>query len=96
MATQDLRKVLRKPTNWTQSAMDRALSLVRDEKMSLDKASMETGVPKTTIRKYLMSNTNEKIKKGAPTILSANEETDLVNWIIDSSKKGYCPRYDFL
>jgi hypothetical protein len=66
--------------------------MVRVLKRSQGKASKETGIPRSTLQKYLQSNTEEKLRKGAPKILSDEEENDLVDWIVQSSRKGYCPR----
>lgn len=72
--------------------MQRAFDLVKEYNKSQSEAALETGIPKSTIQKYLKSNSFQKIRKGASTILTTEEEVDLLKWIADSSEKGYCPR----
>jgi hypothetical protein len=85
-------KIPRKRSNWTDEDMKKALEMVREYQTSHQKASEETGVPRSTIQKYIARDLQNKQKQGAPTVLTTEEENDLVNWIIESSRRGYCPR----
>jgi hypothetical protein len=62
--------------------MKKALKMVRECKASHQKASEETGVPRSTIQKNLKFNLQSKQKPGAPAILTTEEEKDLVDWIV--------------
>lgn len=56
--------------------------------MSQRTASKKYGVPRSTIQ-FRMSPAFSKSSPGPPPVLGHSAEDDLVNWIIDCSRKGF-------
>lgn len=74
--------------------LEAAVNFVLEKKGSQSEASVEYGIPRSTIRYYLKNPEYLKNprKKGPATKLSKTEEEELKDWILDCGKKGYCPR----
>ncbi|CAK1577870.1 unnamed protein product [Parnassius mnemosyne] len=56
--------------------------------MSKKLASKTYGVPRTTLI-FHTDHPDKNVRPGPPTVLTAKEEEDLVNWIKLNSRKGF-------
>ena len=55
--------------------------------MSQRKAALKFDIPKTTLQNHLR-NPEQRIGKGQVPVLSSDEESKVVDWIIESAKRG--------
>lgn len=74
--------------------LERALEAIQ-KGMSKREASKRFGVPRGTLQFRLRGNIT-KTRPGPPTVLSNAEEDTLVEWIIESSRKGFPRRKEDL
>ena len=72
--------------NWDRQA---AVSAVRNDKISLRRAESVYCVPKSTIAFYLHRKAEIGAKPGPQSILTAAEETKLVEYVVHMSRIGY-------
>ena len=75
--------------NWTEISMREAMNAVSEQGMSVAKASHVYGIPRTTLNDHILGKVLPGAKSGAPTILSASEEQDLVEFLLHAAKMGY-------
>ncbi|XP_066590532.1 uncharacterized protein [Prorops nasuta] len=57
--------------------------------MSYRKTSNKYGVPVTSIHRAMKNQDQASKKSGPPTVLSPNEESDIVQWILYRAERGY-------
>lgn len=57
--------------------------------MSLGQASRTFGVPKSTIKFRLSEKWKKKFRRGPQTMLTAEEESKLVNWVQEMERRGF-------
>lgn len=69
-----------------QENLVKALTDVRSRKCSIRVAQKKYNVPKSVIHRNLNVN---YVLNGPPTVLSKEEEDDIVKWIIDFSSRGF-------
>lgn len=73
---------------------DIALALAAVEGgISKKRASVQFGVPRSTLQ-FRMSAKFTKVRHGPTTVLTTDEETLLVRWILESQRKGFPKRKD--
>lgn len=65
------------------------LNTINAGKMSLNKASVQYGIPKSTLHNKLTKKVPIERKMGPPTILTSEEEHRLANWILGKAKLGF-------
>ena len=72
---------------YTQEAVERALDVVRSKQMSLRKASKVFGIPYATFGDKLRGR--RPVTASPRTVLTSEEETKLVKWMVELSKRGF-------
>ncbi|XP_036151114.1 uncharacterized protein LOC105833505 [Monomorium pharaonis] len=76
-----------KRLNYTSDDMDHALKAI-DSGVSLRKAAAAFGVPAATLGRKKNNPDAIKRKTGPETVLSKNEEDDIVNWVLYRAERG--------
>ena len=74
---------------WDELSMTAALEAAKSCNMSVNKAALLHGVPHTTLKDRLSGKVIHGIKTGPKPYLSAKEECDLADHLIQSAKIGY-------
>ena len=69
--------------------MREAMNAVSEQGMSIAKASCVYGIPRTTFNDHILGKVLPGANSGAPTMLSANEEQGLVDFLLHAAKMGY-------
>ena len=69
--------------------MREALSAITEQGMTVSKASVLYGIPRTTLNDHKLGNVLPGVNPGAPTLLTTSEEEDLVKFLINSADIGY-------
>ena len=64
--------------------MREALNAITEQGMSVSKASVFYGIPRTTLNDHKLGNVLPGVNPGAPTLLTTSEEEDLVKFLINS------------
>ena len=86
-----LRKYVSRNINyrtWTEISMREALNSVQ-QGMSVSKASVIHGIPRSTLKDHVHGRVLPGAKPGAPTLLSSSEERDLVEFLCNCASIGY-------
>lgn len=78
----------KKNCNYSLNSLNSALESIRNG-MPIKRASKEYNIPKTTLSSKFYGKFPIGCKAGAPTILSSEEESILVKWIIEVAKVGF-------
>jgi len=78
----------RKRCIYSKEALQAALTGIKNG-LSYTKASYQFGIPKTTLIDKMHKKYNENATPGAPTILTAEEEAHIVNWILHLGAAGF-------
>lgn len=73
---------------WTKSDMEGAIKDVEDNEYSIRAAANKWGIPNTTLSFWLQGLTTST-KRGSSTILSDEEEMEIVQWCQDMAEMGY-------
>ena len=73
---------------WTQEDLDKALLMMKEERMSFREAALAYGIPKSTLHDHY-SGKVKGTKRGPATVLSEAEESMLVEWALEMAKIGY-------
>ena len=73
---------------WSHEDLDKALSLVREENVSIRTAALSYGIPKSTLHIHCSGKVKGS-KCGPPTILSDAEELKLAEWAMEMASIGY-------
>lgn len=82
-----------KASQYTEETLARAIEEVRANKLSLRKAALQYGVPKSTLSMYVAGKLELGAKRGPASILSAEEEQRLVDYAVHMGQIGYgCTR----
>nr|UUG47255.1 ORF42 [Bracoviriform inaniti] len=74
---------------YTENDLNFAIKIVREGKMSANRASNEFKIPKGTLINKLHQDSPSNQKKGPATILLPKEEELIKNWIIDKARLGF-------
>ncbi len=69
--------------------MKRALESVLYCGMTVSKAARTYGIPKSTLHDHSIGNVLPGVKSGHPTVLTGEEEEDLVSFLIECAQIGY-------
>ena len=73
---------------WSHEDLDKALSLVREENVSIRTAALSYGIPKSTLHDHCSGKVKGS-KRGPPTNLSDAEELKLAEWAMEMASIGY-------
>ncbi len=74
---------------WTNEAMIEAMKAVKDGKMGVNRAVLEHGVPKTSLKDRLAGRVVHGTSMGPKPYLTDTEEKELYDFLINCSKMGY-------
>ncbi|KAH9292038.1 hypothetical protein KI387_042776 [Taxus chinensis] len=81
-------KVSKPRSDWNKSDMNNAMKDVEDYGYSTRAAAKKWGIPATTLTSWLMGITTTK-RKGPPTILTDEEEMEIVSWCHEMADMGH-------
>ena len=73
---------------WSKNALEAAIRRVHGRELSVFAASKAYSVPRSTLQRRLHSGLDEA-KPGPDTVLTAEEEDHIVEWIVDNAKRGF-------
>ena len=73
---------------YNEEDLDKALVMVKEDKVSFREAALAYGIPKSTLHDHY-SGKVKGTKRGPTTVLSAAEESMLVEWALEMAKIGY-------
>ena len=79
----------RKLCLWSDEAMVGAMKAVQDGSMGLNRAALEFGVPRTTLKDRIAGRVIHGTKSGPRPYLTHEEEKELVDFLVTCSKMGY-------
>lgn len=82
-------KVKEKRKNYTPESLQKALKAVIKEKLSYREAAKLHGVPLTTVYKAVKNPDYAPRSPGPPTVLTTQEELEVVNWILYRAERGF-------
>lgn len=74
---------------YTEELISSAVFKVRQKEMSINRASVFYGIPRATIRYRLKKKHQKVFRSGPKTILTAEEEAELEQWVLDSQSCGW-------
>ena len=74
--------------DWSDISMREALDAIHNG-MSVSKASVMYGIPRTTLNDHKLGKVKPGVKAGPPSLLSTAEEDDLVKFLLTSADIGY-------
>lgn len=75
---------------WTADALNKAVNAYRNGEMGVNEAAKAFGIPKTTFKRRLKSNSFEKTKRlGPDASLGSGTERKIVNHIKKLQKSGF-------
>ena len=74
---------------WSDEAMRAAMSSVQGGEMSINRAAIEHGVPKTTLKDRMSGRVLHGSNSGPKPYLSKEEEGELSDYLVNCSKMGY-------
>ena len=89
---QKKRKPAKRPTKlrgWTNEAMVRAMDAVKSGEMGVNRAALEHGVPRTSLKDRLAGRVVHGTKMGPKPYLTDAEEKELYEFLVNCSKMGY-------
>lgn len=86
MSGKNEKKCVRRKIQYSKDSLKKAVAAVQ-EGMTLRKASLKFGVPRSTLRSKI-NHLYPNERPGPPSILSPEQEEELVDWIIKSSNIG--------
>jgi len=76
-------------TKWTQEDMSKAIEDVKESTLSIRKAAVKHTVPRTTLRNHILGTVQSGARPGPPTVLTNEEEEEIVKWTIQMSQIGH-------
>ena len=74
---------------WSNESMLGAMKAVQDGRMGVNRAALEFQVPRTTLKDRISGRVVHGTNLGPKPYLTAEEEQELVNFLIKCSKMGY-------
>ena len=84
----------KKYKQWSQESMLAALKAVKDGVMGCNRATMEFGVPKTTLKDRLSGRVTHSCKSSRSPYLMHAEEQELYDWLVLCASIGYAKSRD--
>ena len=80
---------VKKRKQWTNEVMQAAVDAVREDHMSVQRASQLYKIPKTTLYDRISGKVLHGSKPGPKPYFSPTEEREMANFLIDVAKAGY-------
>jgi len=74
---------------WSETAMSKASYLVVESKMGINRAALECGVPRTTLKDRIAGRVAPGCRMGKKPYLTKEEEKELVTYVTNCAKMGY-------
>lgn len=74
---------------YNEAAISRCMELVTSKQKTLYGACKAYGIPQSTVRYRLSDKWTTKVRKGPHTVLTADEEQKLVDYLAAMEKKGF-------
>lgn len=74
---------------YTKDELKAAVKAVKDNEMTLINAAEKYHIPRSTLHDKVTGKSTLDAKKGPATYLTATEEEEIVNWIIECSQRGF-------
>ena len=74
---------------WSDVSMENALRAVKEGEMGVNRAALEFGIPKTTLKDRLSGRVQHGKAPGKAPYLNKQEEEELYNYLVKSAKLGY-------
>ncbi len=81
---------MKKRLSWSNHSMLQAMAAVKDGSMGINMAAIVHGVPRTTLKDRLSGRVIHGTKMGPKSYLTREEEKELVDFLVNCSKMGYC------
>ncbi len=75
--------------NWDNESMLRAIEAVQKGEMGVNRAALECGVPRTTLKDRLSGRVQHGTKPGPVSYLTQEEEKELVDFLVNCSSMGF-------
>lgn len=75
--------------SYSEQAMNNAINSVKHDHMSINKAAIQFGIPKTTLFAKVNNGTPPGRKMGPPTVLTEEEEQWIEDWILAKAALGF-------
>jgi len=75
--------------SWMQDSLDAALSAVEVEGISVRRAALQHGIPKSTLQDHVSGRVSRLARSGPKPYLSIAEEEELVNFLTKCAQIGY-------
>ena len=75
--------------SWSNDSMVQAMDAVKSGLLGVNRAALEYGVPKTTLKDRIAGRVSHGTNIGSKPYLSKKEEEELVKFLINCSKMGY-------
>jgi len=69
--------------------MSKAVNLVVEGKIGINRAALECGVPRTTLKDHIAGRVAPGCRMGKKPYLSVEEEKELVTYVTNCAKMGY-------
>ena len=73
---------------WCLDDLDKAMQEVKEHGLSIRKASYKYGIPRSTIHDHVTGKI-ERVRHGLSPVLTEEEESELVSWVIKMAEIGY-------
>lgn len=73
---------------YSKEAIENAIKFIENNEGSIRQAAKKFGVPRSSVQ-FKIRHPNTKFKSGPDPVLTENEETELCNFIIQQSKRGF-------
>ncbi|XP_071138373.1 uncharacterized protein [Mytilus edulis] len=80
--------------NYNDTTLEMVVQLVKDGGISMRKAALAYGIPRSTIQDKVNGRTEIAARSGPKPVLSTTEEARIVEWCLEMAKIGY-PRTRF-
>jgi len=74
---------------YTHNDLVNAVEAIVSKKKSLNQVHRETGIPKATLSTKVNNKVPLERKMGPPSVLSIDQESQIVNWIMSNAKVGF-------
>lgn len=73
---------------YTAEELSAAIKAVKNDNLSVNKASQVHNIPESTLRFKIACNSSEIRARGRQRFLTAAEEQDIYDWLVESADRG--------
>ena len=75
--------------DWSEDSLVKALKDIKEKMLSLRAAAAKHGVPRSTLHNYVVEKSKVGCTQGPDTVLTKEEEEELVEWALKMIDMGY-------